>query len=92
MSIYKQDGVKSECISLWCTKNEKEKLLKRIDALKMDITDYLHSILFPQGPLIRNSIEFLIEIQDLVVHIKEIYKEDNIQEEDGIWRKIRELL
>lgn len=81
MSKYKQNGLKSERISLRCTKNEKKKLLERVDALEMDVTDYIRSVLFPQGPykeITRNAMGLMIDIQALIVHIKEIYKEDNI--------------
>lgn len=95
MAKYKQNGKKSERISLRCTKMEKERLLKRASALEMDPTEYIRNILFSQGSyenVAGSGMELMIDIQDLIVHIIDFYKEDCIQEEaDRIWRKIKEL-
>ena len=96
MSKYKQNGKKSERISVRCTKKEKQQLLDRANSLEMEFTEYIRTILLSRGPyknVTGNDIELIIEIQDLITHIKKLYHEDDFQEEiDRIWRKIKRSL
>lgn len=96
MAKYKQNGKKSERISLRCTKQDKERLKRRVKTMGVDEAEYLRKTLFPQISDEKNRgdyMEVLVELQDVAVHISEMYKEDSIQEElDYIWEKIKRLL
>lgn len=96
MGKYKQNGKKSERISIRCTKKEKEQLLKRANDLEMEITEYVCTLLFPKESyedIKGYSIGLIVDIQDLIMYIKKMYSEDNIQEEaDCIWKKIKASL
>lgn len=96
MSKYKQNGNKTERISVRCTKQEKIKLNKRAETMGMELTKYIRKILFPKKADQERTgevIELIIEIQDMITHISDVYNDDTIQEEmDNIWKKTKKLL
>lgn len=93
MRKYKKTGVKSERISVRCTKAEKQKLEGRALLNNTTVAEYVMDTLFPRKRTIEaEHITILVELQDVVTTICEKYKDDSIQEEmDDIWEKIRKL-
>lgn len=81
MSKYKQNGNKTERISVRCTKQEKIKLNKRAGTMEMELTEYIRKILFPKKAGKEKTydvIELMIEMQDMVTHINDVYNDDTI--------------